>query len=242
MKGIVMATEYELRHAVMQAEIKPTVKVVMLTILMKIDWHTWTSTITLKSIADYCKGSYRSVIRALDELEELDWIEKSTIRVKAKNTPTKITVHHLHVFHSANLSHDKMSQCQNVTRGSAKMSHTMCQNVSMDGDKLSHNTLINNINNINNNTDEDYEHYKIYYAKMGFNICEPIDADKLRPQVLEYRLSQEPTWKRLNKFTSYSQAKDELLKRAQWLNIPLGREHIRFIKSEIENEGATWRD
>mgnify|MGYP000324103085 CR=1 FL=1 len=96
--------EYELRIAIMQANIKPTVKLVMLTILIKVDWATWTSTITLKSISDYCKVSYRSVIRALDELEKLKLISKSTQRINAKNTPTVITVNHSAILSCDNLS------------------------------------------------------------------------------------------------------------------------------------------
>ena len=248
-----MVNEYDLRYAVMQADIKPTVKVVMLTILMKVDWHTWTRTIALKSIADFAKVSYRSVLRALDELEQLGWISKDTKRIQAKNTPTSITVHHLVIFHSEvkqinvndsdKLSYDKMSSCQNVTRGSAKMSLGICQNVTMDSDKLSYNTIYNNINNNNNNTDNsDYEHYRAYYASHNFNIDGPCNADELRPDVLEYRLSQEPTWQRLNKFTNYSQAKAELLKRAQWFNITPGAQTQKFIRCEIANEGVTWKN
>ena len=232
--------EYDLRYAVMQADIKPTVKVVMLTILMKVDWHTWTNTITLKSIADFCKVSYRSVLRALDELEDMGWITKSTERIKAKNTPTRIRVNHMDVFHSEvkpikvndgdKLSYDKMSQ-------------GICQNVTKDSDKLSHNTIYNNINNNNNNRDNsDYEHYRIYYAGFGFNIDDPHNADTLRADVLEYRLNQQPTWQRLNKFVNYAQAKDELLKRASWFDIRLGADTLRFIKDEIANEGVTWKN
>lgn len=245
--------EYDLRYAVMQADIKPTVKVVMLTILMKVDWHTWTNTITLKSIADFSKISYRSVLRALDELESMGWIIKSTERIKAKNTPTRIRVNHMDVFHSEvkpikvndsdKLSYDKMSQCQNVTRGSAKMSQGICQNVTKDSDKLSYNTIYNNINNNNNNRENsDYEHYRIYYASFGFNIDDPHNSDTLRADVLEYRLNQQPTWQRLNKFVNYAQAKDELLKRASWFDIKLGADTLRFIKDELANEGVTWKN
>ena len=244
--------EYDLRYAVMQADIKPTVKVVMLTILMKVDWHTWTKTIALKSLADFCKVSYRSVLRALDELEGMGWISKSTQRIAAKNTPTSITVNYVNILNevkqikvndSDNLSHDKMSQCQNVTTPSDKMSVSRCQNVSTPSDKLSYNTIYNNINNNNNNKDNsDYEYYRAYYAGFGFNIDDPHNSDTLRADVLEYRLTQEPSWQRLNKFTYYSQAKDELLKRASWFNIKLGADTLRFIKDEIAHEGVTWKN
>lgn len=245
--------EYDLRYAVMQADIKPTVKVVMLTILMKVDWHTWTNTITLKSIADFSKISYRSVQRALDELEAMGWITKCTQRIKAKNTPTRITVNHMDVFHSevkpikvnddANLSYDKMSTGQNVLMDVDKMSYGIGQNVLMDSDKLTYNTIYNNINNNNNNRgNSDYEHYRTYYANYGFNIDDPHNADTLRADVLEYRLNQQPTWQRLNKFVNYAQAKDELLKRASWFDIKLGADTLKFIKHEIANEGATWKD
>ena len=248
-----MPSEYDLRYAVMQADIKPTVKVVMLAILMKVNWHTWTNTLTLKYIADFSKVSYRSVQRALDELESMGWISKCTQRIKAKNTPTTITVHDMSVYHndvnqvdvndSVKMSYDKMSTGQNVLMDVDKMSYGIGQNVLMDVDKLTYNTIYNNINNNNNNMDNsDYEHYRAYYATFNFNIDEPVNADALRPDVLEYRLTQEPTWKRLNKFDNYYQAKEELLKRASWLDIKLGADTLRFIKQEIANEGVTWKN
>ena len=219
-KGVTMK-EYELRIAIMQADIKPTVKIVMLTILIKVDWATWTSTITLKSISDYCKVSYRSVIRALDELEKLKLISKSTQRINAKNTPTIITVNH-----SAILSCDNLAQCQNV---------------SMDSASLSHNTLYKHYNTFNNSNDgDDFEHYKSYYEQKGYDITKPYDVSNLAPDVLEYRLTQKPQWIRLNKYTSYSDARKELLKRAQWLRIPSG-DVKSWIKSEIVREGVSWK-
>ena len=77
---------------------------------------------------------------------------------------------------------------------------------------------------------------------FGFNIIDPHNADKLRADVLEYRLNQEPTWQRLNKFVNYAQAKDELLKRASWFDIKLGADTLKFIKHEIANEGVTWKN
>lgn len=228
--------EYELRLAIMQADIKPTVKIVMLTILIKVDWTTWTSTITLKSISDYCKVSYRSVIRALDELEKLKLISKSTQRINAKNTPTVITVNH-----SAILSYDNLAQCQNVTMDSARMSQGTCQNVTMDSASLSHNTLYKHYNTFNNSIDDDdFEYYKSYYEKKGYDISNPYDQSNLAPDVLEYKLTQKPEWKRLNKYSSYSDARNELLKRAQWLHISSSEVKL-WIKNEMTREGAVWK-
>ena len=109
--------EIDIRLAIMKLDIKPVNKLVLLATLIRIDWTTWQSEISSNEIAKTLNHNRRSVVRALTELKELNYLTRSSSKVEAERNSKALTRINISLIlnsdemtHSDDMSHsDEMS-------------------------------------------------------------------------------------------------------------------------------------
>jgi hypothetical protein len=103
--------EIDIRLAIMKLDIKPVNKLVLLATLIRIDWTTWQSEISSNEIAKTLNHNRRSVVRALTELKELNYLTRSSSKVEAERNSKALTRINISlILNSDDMSHsDEMS-------------------------------------------------------------------------------------------------------------------------------------
>ena len=250
--------EFEARDCVLTSDqVSNNSKLIMLAILKNVNWETWKGTMSQSFLKQYIKTvSISTIKRSLAELESVSWINRDTTRIKAKNSPTVITVNinNLNTTSVQNEPSVKMNSVQNepsVKMNSVQIDTNTVQNeptsVQIEPTcsvKLSYNT-INNNNTIYNNEEDSQEierteqNSRAYYRDLYLQIYK-VDIDKPLSYmdqedidfIVEYNII--PTWKRLDQY-SKPDLKEELRKRATCLNIPT-QSMMLFFNKEKERE------
>ena len=229
--------EFELRDIILTSDkVGSNSKIIMLTILRKVSWDTWRAVITQQYLKDQIKTiSISTIKRSLCELEEINWIQRETIRKAAKNTPTTITV---------NIDEFKMSLAQNEPKVKFKMNSSTVQNEPKDRFKMSYNTIYNNnnnnINNINNNQNLDqqansYAEYRELYLQL-YNV----DIDHARSYIREEKWSflernkAFPRWVHLSSLGAEEKER-EILARFNYVGLPITKANL-FKDTEWRRE------
>ena len=80
--------EVDVSRAIMRLKLSPVTKLVLLGVLDRVDWSTFSGAVSSGAVATTLNHNRRSVVRALVELSELGYI----IRTSQKVTPTKNTI------------------------------------------------------------------------------------------------------------------------------------------------------
>ena len=158
--------EIDIRLAIMKLDIKPVNKLVLLATLIRIDWTTWQSEISSNEIAKTLNHNRRSVVRALTELKELNYLTRSSSKVEAERNSKALTRINISLIlnsddmsHSDEMSHsDDMSHSDEMTLPLVTTCHyTSDEMTLMNSDDMSHNTTNIQSNNNNNNYEESDE-------------------------------------------------------------------------------------
>jgi len=240
--------EFELRDIILTSDkVGSNSKIIMLTILRKVSWDTWRAVITQQYLKDQIKTiSISTIKRSLCELEEINWIQRETIRKAAKNTPTTITVNidEFKMSLAQNEPKLKMSLAQNEPKVKFKMNSSTVQNEPKDRFKMSYNTIynnnINNINNINNNQNLDqqansYDEYRELYLQL-YNV----DIDHARSYIREEKWSflernkAFPRWVHLSSLGAEEKER-EILARFNYVGLPITKANL-FKDTEWRRE------
>jgi DNA-binding HxlR family transcriptional regulator len=240
--------EFELRDIILTSDkVGSNSKIIMLTILRKVSWDTWRAVITQQYLKDQIKTiSISTIKRSLCELEEINWIQRETIRKAAKNTPTTITVNidEFKMSLAQNEPKLKMSLAQNEPKVKFKMNSSTVQNEPKDRFKMSYNTIynnnINNINNINNNQNLDqqansYDEYRELYLQL-YNV----DIDHARSYIKEEKWSflernkAFPRWVHLSSLGAEEKER-EILARFNYVGLPITKANL-FKDTEWRRE------
>ena len=237
--------EFELRDIILTSDkVGSNSKIIMLTILRKVSWDTWRAVITQQYLKDQIKTiSISTIKRSLCELEEINWIQRETIRKAAKNTPTTITVNidEFKMSLAQNEPKLKMSLAQNEPKVKFKMNSSTVQNEPKDRFKMSYNTIYNNnINNINNNQNLDqqansYDEYRELYLQL-YNV----DIDHARSYIKEEKWSflernkAFPRWVHLSSLGAEEKER-EILARFNYVGLPITKANL-FKDTEWRRE------
>ena len=80
--------EVDVSRAIMRLRLSPVTKLVLLGVLDRVDWSTFSGAVSSGAVATTLNHNRRSVVRALVELSELGYI----IRTSQKVTSTKNTI------------------------------------------------------------------------------------------------------------------------------------------------------
>jgi len=80
--------EVDVSRAIMRLKLSPVTKLVLLGVLDRVDWSTFSGAVSSGAVATTLNHNRRSVVRALVELSELGYI----IRTSQKVTSTKNTI------------------------------------------------------------------------------------------------------------------------------------------------------
>ena len=131
--------EFELQDKIIRSKnLSVRDRFIMIAMLKKVDWSTWSGQITQSYLNRYTGVSMSTIKAALKNLESMKWITRTTQRNGARNTPTiiNINVEHILKVHGVKMN------------GSTSTGEN-------ERVKINHNTIdINNNNktiNINNN-------------------------------------------------------------------------------------------
>jgi hypothetical protein len=243
--------EFEVRDFVLTSDqVSNNSKLIMLAILRNVNWETWKATMSQSYLKQYIKTvSISTIKRSLAELESVSWINRDTTRVKARNSPTVITVN-INRFNSNSVQNEpsvKLNSVQNepsVKMNSVQIDTNTVQNeptsVQIEptcGVKLNYNT-INNNNTIYNNEEDSQKigNSRAYYRDLYLELYK-VDIDQPLSYmdqgdidfIVEYDII--PSWKRLDQY-SKQDLRDELRKRATCLNIPTQSMMLFFNKEK----------
>ena len=143
--------EIDIRLAIMKLDIKPVNKLVLLATLIRIDWTTWQSEISSNEIAKTLNHNRRSVVRALTELKELNYLTRSSSKVEAERNSKALTRINISLI----LNSDEMTHSDEMTLPIVTTCHyTSDEMTLMNSDDMSHNTTYKQSNNNNNNYEE----------------------------------------------------------------------------------------
>ena len=141
--------EYDVRVQVLASDLTSTEKLIMLAILLKVDWNTFTGPVAISQIVKMTNTKKRTVQRAVKKLVELKWITRTSKHIERElSTPALTTV----------LSCMTLGDDTNDTRGMTPMTLGDDTNDTVDNVINDTHTISNNINTISNNMEEPEPH------------------------------------------------------------------------------------
>ena len=74
--------EYDVRLQVLASDLTSTEKLIMLAILLKVDWNTFTGPVAISQIVKMTNTKKRTVQRAVKKLVELKWITRTSRHIE----------------------------------------------------------------------------------------------------------------------------------------------------------------
>ena len=147
--------EYDVRLQVLASDLTSTEKLIMLAILLKVDWKTFTGPVAISQIVKMTNTKKRTGQRAVKKLVELKWITRTSKHIERElSTPALTTVLVDNIKGVSCMTLDDTSD----TRGMSSMTLGDDTNDTVDSVINDTHTISNNINSINNNIEETETH------------------------------------------------------------------------------------
>jgi hypothetical protein len=143
--------EYEVRVKVLCSDLTSTEKIVMMAILLKVDWTTFTGPVSISQIVSMTNIKKRTVQRATKQLINLKWITRTSKHIEKElstSAQTKVLVDNIKGMSSVS------SSVTNDTKGVSSVSSPSVINDTSSSVINDIHTISNNINSINNNIEE----------------------------------------------------------------------------------------
>jgi hypothetical protein len=147
--------EYDVRVQVLASDLTSTEKLIMLAILLKVDWNTFTGPVAISQIVKMTNTKKRTVQRAVKKLVELKWITRTSKHIERElSTPALTTVLVDNIKGVSCMTLDDTSD----TRGMSSMTLGDDTNDTVDSVINDTHTISNNFNSISNNMEEPEPH------------------------------------------------------------------------------------
>jgi len=145
--------EFELQDKIIRSKnLSVRDRFIMIAMLKKVDWSTWSGQITQSYLNRYTGVSMSTIKAALKNLESMKWITRTTQRNGARNTPTIININVEHILKVHGVKMNGSTSTGENERVKMNRSKSTGENEPV---KMNYNTIdINNNNktiNINNN-------------------------------------------------------------------------------------------
>ena len=147
--------EYDVRLQVLASDLTSTEKLIMLAILLKVDWNTFTGPVAISQIVKMTNTKKRTVQRAVKKLVELKWITRTSRHIERELSTSALT--------TVLVNNIKGVSCMtlddtNDTGGVSSMTLGNDTNDTVDSVINDTHTISNNINTISNNMEEPEPH------------------------------------------------------------------------------------
>ena len=127
--------EIDIRLAIFKLKIKPLGKLVLLAILQRVDWSTFSGDVSSNDIATTLNHNRRSIVRHIVELKAAGYIKRISTRVESDLNAKSTTSLNVSYILKCSEETKQKAKRERVSKGSVKMTHS--DNVS-HGDKLTH--------------------------------------------------------------------------------------------------------
>jgi hypothetical protein len=147
--------EYDVRLQVMASDLTSTEKMVMLAILLKVDWKSFTGQVAISQLVSLTNIKKRTVQRAIKKLIEIKWITRTSKHIeKELSTAAQTTVLVSNIKGVSPMTLDDTHD----TKGMSPMSPWDDTHDTVDSVTNDTHTISNNINSITNNIEEPEPH------------------------------------------------------------------------------------
>jgi len=147
--------EYDVRLQVMASDLTSTEKMVMLAILLKVDWKSFTGQVAISQLVSLTNIKKRTVQRAIKKLIEIKWITRTSKHIeKELSTAAQTTVLVSNIKGVSPMTLDDTHD----TKGMSPMSPWDDTHDTVDSVINDTHTISNNFNSISNNMEEPEPH------------------------------------------------------------------------------------
>ena len=141
--------EFELQDKIIRSKsLSVRDRFIMIAMLKKVDWSTWSGQITQSYLNRYTGVSMSTIKAALKNLESMKWITRTTQRTGARNTPTIININVEHILKVHGVKMNGSNSTGENEPVKMNRSNSTGENEPV---KMNYNTIDINNNNINNN-------------------------------------------------------------------------------------------
>ena len=154
--------EWRVRQAVLLLDLTPLDRLVLIAILQKVSWETFTGNIAAAYIANALNQNLRSTKRSIAKLKRFGFITRKSFKEDKKNTRSLTSINVNLILESVQNDTTKNDTTKNDTTKIdttplPKMTLLNTKNDTTNLPKMTPNTLINNNNNIYNNINKSAE-------------------------------------------------------------------------------------
>ena len=188
--------EYELRQSILMSDLKPMEKLVMLAILMRVDWSTFSGQVSVNQIVELTNSTKPTVKRIIAQLVNNGWITRTSRHIeRTKSTAAFTTIQ----LEKVSIKTDTVSKLNRIKTDTPKVSKLIPQGIKTDtlkSIKTDTHTISNNINSIKNNIERFEPHDKKEVDQEGIDeggefwlYASSIEDPVLRKRAEQYILS-----------------------------------------------------
>ena len=174
--------EWRVRQAVLLLDLTPLDRLVLIAILQKVSWKTFTGNIAAAYIANALNQNLRSTKRSIAKLKRSGYITRTSIKEDKKNARSLTSINVNLILESVQNDTTKNDTTKNDTTKNdttplPKMTPQNAKNDTTNLPKMTPNTLINNNNNIYNNINKSAESVQNDTTKIDTTEPDPIQSD-----------------------------------------------------------------
>lgn len=153
--------EYELRQSIMMSDLKPMEKLVMLAILMRVDWSSFSGQVSVNQLIDLTNSTRPTIKRIVANLVKKGWITRTSRHIeRTKSTAAFTTIK----LDKVSIKYDTVSKLNRIKTDTPKVSKLIPHSIKTDTPnsiKTDTHTISNNINTITHNMEEPEPHGKM---------------------------------------------------------------------------------
>ena len=174
--------EYELRQSIMMSDLKPMEKLVMLAILMRVDWSTFSGQVSVNQLIDLTNSTRPTIKRTVANLVKKGWITRTSRHIERTKSTAAFTTIQLDKVSIKTDTVSNMNRIKNDTPTVSNMNPHSIKSDTLDGIKTDTHTISNNINTVTNNMEEPEPHGNL---EVDQNSIEGGDEFWLYPSSIE---------------------------------------------------------
>ena len=150
--------EYEVRQSIMMSDLKPMEKLVLLAILMRVDWSSFSGQVSVNQLIDLTNSTRPTIKRIIANLVKKGWITRTSRHIeRTKSTAAFTTIK----LEKVSIKSDTVSKLNRIKSDTPTVSNMNPHSIKSDTPKSINSdthTISNNINTISNNMEEPEPH------------------------------------------------------------------------------------
>ena len=150
--------EYEVRQSIMMSDLKPMEKLVLLAILMRVDWSSFSGQVSVNQLIDLTNSTRPTIKRIIANLVKKGWITRTSRHIeRTKSTAAFTTIK----LEKVSIKSDTVSKLNRIKTDTPTVSNMNPHSIKSDTPKSINSdtrTISNNINTISNNMEEPEPH------------------------------------------------------------------------------------